>query len=137
MERRDGFRRARQMRRTLTPTEAGLWKQLKAWRADGFQFRRQAPFRGYWLDFVCFFRRVVVEVDGAHHETDPAQREHDEVRDGVLKREGFVTLRFSNFRVSHDMETVLAEVRDALTRPTLADAARRLPSPGGEGLSEG
>ncbi|RYF25757.1 MAG: DUF559 domain-containing protein [Comamonadaceae bacterium] len=56
--------RAREMRKALTPPEARLWACLKRLRAEGFHFRRQAPFRGYFLDFVCHGRRLVIEVDG-------------------------------------------------------------------------
>jgi very-short-patch-repair endonuclease len=52
-----------------------------------FHIRRQAPFRGYFLDFVCFERRLVVELDGSQHGEDD-QADHDFVRDLVLKREG-------------------------------------------------
>jgi very-short-patch-repair endonuclease len=40
---------------------------LKRLRERGFHFRRQRPFRAYYLDFVCFDRRLVVEVDGGQH----------------------------------------------------------------------
>jgi very-short-patch-repair endonuclease len=59
--------RAREMRKALTPPEARLWAGLKRLRAEGFHFRRQAPFRGYFLDFVCHGRRLVIEVDGRSH----------------------------------------------------------------------
>ncbi|WP_296176018.1 DUF559 domain-containing protein [uncultured Brevundimonas sp.] len=57
--------KARAMRKALTPPEARLWVQLKLLRTRGFHFRRQTPLRGYILDFVCFDRRLVVEVDAS------------------------------------------------------------------------
>jgi very-short-patch-repair endonuclease len=45
-----------------------MWSFLKRLRAEGFHFRRQAPFRGYFLDFVCHAQRLVIEVDGRMHE---------------------------------------------------------------------
>ena len=44
--------RARAMRKAMTPPEARMWANLKRLRGEGFHFRRQAPFKGYYLDFV-------------------------------------------------------------------------------------
>jgi len=62
-----------------------MWAWLKTLRDDGFHFRRQAPFRGHFLDFVCFNLRVVIDLDGAGHGEEPRRR-HDQVRDAVLLR---------------------------------------------------
>jgi very-short-patch-repair endonuclease len=101
--------KARAMRKALTPPEARLWGQLKLLRARGFHFRRQTPFRGYILDFVCFDRRLVVEVDGVTHTVD-AQAVKDRVRDAVLAREGFTTLRFDNAAVRDELDGVMTAV---------------------------
>jgi very-short-patch-repair endonuclease len=77
----------------MTLQERRLWSRLRRLREDGFRFRRQAPFRGYYLDFVCFDRRLVVELDGGQH-ADVPQADHDAVRDAILARQGFTVLRF-------------------------------------------
>lgn len=102
---------ARAFRKRLTPSEARLWAQLKRWRGQGFHWRRQQPFRGWWLDFVCFTNRLVIEVDGRHHQDDPEQLAADALRDSVLHREGFVVLRYTNGEVMAELERVLAEIR--------------------------
>ncbi|HEY2050710.1 MAG TPA: DUF559 domain-containing protein [Caulobacteraceae bacterium] len=45
----------------MTPHEARLWIYLRALRAKGFRFRRQVPLKGYYVDFVCFRSRLVIE----------------------------------------------------------------------------
>ena len=90
-------RRARDLRKNLTRQEARLWQQLRAMRADGFHFRRQAPLLGFYLDFVCFRHRLVIELDGSHHAED-IQADHDAMRDTILCRAGFRILRFWNQR---------------------------------------
>lgn len=128
----DATRQARQMRKTLTPPEARMWACLKRLRNEGFHFRRQAPFRGYFLDFVCNSRRLVIEVDGA----SPAGRwEHDSLRDAVLAREGFRTVRFSNASVRDHLEAVMERVRTELAAdiPTLARLRSAVPPHKGEG----
>ncbi len=57
--------RARELRKQMTPQETRLWLRLRALRPQGLHFRRQSPLKGYFLDFVCFERRLVVEIDGA------------------------------------------------------------------------
>ena len=99
------------MRKSLTPQEARLWLYLRDLRPQGYHFRRQTPFRGYFLDFVCFSRRLVVEVDGGGH-NEEAQAQHDRVRDAVFRRHGFHTLRVSNA----DINTNLAGVLDTILR---------------------
>ncbi len=125
--------RARAMRKALTPPEARLWVQLKLLRAQGFHFRRQAPFRGYYLDFVCFDRRLVIEVDGVTHAVE-AQANRDRVRDAVLAGEGFTTLRFDNAAVRDDLDGVMAGIMGALEAlPTRS--LRDYPPHKGEGES--
>ena len=108
--------RARAMRKALTPPEARLWVQLKLLRTQGFHFRRQAPFRGYYLDFVCFDRRLVIEVDGVTH-TVEARANRDKMRDAVLAGEGFTTLRFDNAAVRDDLDGVMGGIMGALEAP--------------------
>jgi very-short-patch-repair endonuclease len=72
--------RSRELRRNMTEPEVILWSRLKKLRAQGVRFRRQAPFRGYFLDFVCFEWRLVIEVDGGYHGTDD-QESRDQLRD--------------------------------------------------------
>ncbi|ANF55956.1 hypothetical protein DA69_09700 [Brevundimonas naejangsanensis] len=108
--------RARAMRKALTPPEARLWVQLKLLRTQGFHFRRQAPFRGYYLDFVCFDRRLVIEVDGVTH-TVEARANRDKMRNAVLAGEGFTTLRFDNAAVRDDLDGVMGGIMGALEAP--------------------
>ena len=125
--------RARAMRKAMTPAEARLWVRLREFRHDGFQFRRQAPLRGYILDFVCFGSRLIVEVDGASHENDDRARK-DRVRDAVLAREGFLTLRFSNLDVRDNIEGVIEKVRlRCRTAPTRSALRADHPPHKGEG----
>jgi very-short-patch-repair endonuclease len=105
--------RARLFRSAMSTTEVIMWSRLQRLRERGFHFRRQAPFRGYFLDFVCYRRRLVIEVDGRQH-GDDRQADHDLVRDRILMREGFVVLRFSASAVVRDADSVMEQVIAAL-----------------------
>ena len=125
--------RAREMRKQLTPQEARMWTQLRFLRGEGFQFRLQAPFRGYYLDFVCFSRRLVIEIDGSQHGHPEGER-HDAVRDAVLTREGFRVPRFWNAEVNTNLDGVMRTIWMALedSCPTRPPAGATLPMKGRE-----
>jgi very-short-patch-repair endonuclease len=99
----------------MTAQERHLWLRLRRLRERGHHFRRQAPFRGYFLDFVCYDRRLVVELDGGQH-NDAAQAEHDAVREKILEREGFTVLRFWNRAVNTDIDAVMDQIVHALEK---------------------
>ncbi len=102
----------------MTEPEVRLWARLKRLRERGDHFRRQRPFKGYYLDFVCIDRRLVVEVDGGQH-NDPGQAEHDRVRDAVLNRAEFQVLRLWNSAVRLDIDGVMDRIVLALgARPS-------------------
>jgi len=103
--------RARQLRRNPTEVERLLWQKLRFWQIDGFKFRRQQPLGNYIVDFVCFERRLIVEIDGGQH---AAQREYDAKRDSWLHDQGFIVLRFWNSDIVENMEVVLQSILDNL-----------------------
>jgi very-short-patch-repair endonuclease len=88
------LKRARQLRKALTPQELGLWLRLKNRQLGGFRFRRQHPVGPYILDFYCPERRLAVEIDGEVH-NQPDQIAHDRRRDAYCLDRGIATLRLS------------------------------------------
>lgn len=118
--------RARSLRSSATNEERLLWYRIRLWRDKGFNFRRQSPFRGYVLDFVCHKNRVVIELDGSQHGI-PQHERRDRIRDARLLREGYVTIRIPNWWVGDDPDHVadmifkhLSGVPDALPASALS-----------------
>jgi very-short-patch-repair endonuclease len=109
----------RKLRNNPTDAEQRLWSVLRRRQLDGCKFRRQHPYYGFILDFVCMERKVVVEVDGGQH----AGSVRDADRDEFLRKGGFVVLRFWNHDVLRDAEAVANEIhrilqtRDATHHP--------------------
>jgi very-short-patch-repair endonuclease len=107
--------RARQLRKNLTPQEVKLWAQLRKLRPEGLHFRRQAPLDGYVLDFVCFKRKLIIEIDGAQHGEAPGLL-RDALRDAHFAASGFRTLRFWNPEIDANLhgvvETIVARARE-------------------------
>jgi very-short-patch-repair endonuclease len=76
---------AKEMRRKPTDAETKMWRLLRDRRLAQFKFRRQVPFQDFILDFVCFEKRLAVEIDGSQH----AYSERDTAREAALLAEGF------------------------------------------------
>ena len=100
-------RRARALRRNLTPAEKHLWDQLRNHRFHGLQFRRQHPIYRYIVDFYCARKLLVIEIDGASH---AAQEEYDAERTGWLKAHGYKVVRFTNVDVHRNLSGLLREL---------------------------
>ena len=73
--------------------------------------------KGFFLDFVCFKHRLVVELDGSQH-SEGVQGDHDAMRDAILRRAGFRILRFWNSEVDANLDGVVATIQLALEPPT-------------------
>ena len=59
--------RRRELRASLTPAEAKLWKHLQRRQLIGWKFSRQHSVGGFVLDFYCPDARLAVEVPPAAH----------------------------------------------------------------------
>ena len=110
--------KARAMRKAMSPPEARLWLALRRLRAQGFHFRRQHPLQGYYLDFACLSRGLVVEVDGGSHE---GRGDWDATRDAALARAGLNTLRIP----ASDVRDRLPDVVDFILQRLQAAAPTR------------
>jgi very-short-patch-repair endonuclease len=71
-----------------------------------FKFRRQVPFQSFILDFVCFEKRIIIEIDGSQH----ASSERDAARDAILAAEGFEIVRYWNNDVLQRPSSVLEDI---------------------------
>ncbi|MFI4936419.1 MAG: endonuclease domain-containing protein [Caulobacterales bacterium] len=105
-------KRARQLRRVLTPPEAMLWVRLRMLRDQGLTFRRQHPIGPYIADFYCSAAKLVVEVDGAVHSED-MQIDHDARRNEYLARLGYRVIRCTAADVFRDANEVVVGIVQA------------------------
>ena len=98
---------ARELRKNLTDAEQRLWQKLKRRQIATVKFRRQQPIGPFIVDFVCFQRRLIIEVDGGHH---AEQAEYDAQRTAFLATQGYRVLRFWNREVMNQLDEVLQVV---------------------------
>ena len=121
---------ARNLRKAPTSAEDALWQALRGRHFQGLKFKRQVPLLGYTVDFLCFERKLIVEVDGRQHGWFA---EYDAGRTEEIERNGFVVLRFTNADVLNDLESVLMRIGEAAVPPSSVHPHPRPLSHSGEG----
>ena len=104
---------AKRMRREPTDAELAMWRLLRGRRLARFKFRRQVPFQTFILDFVCFEKRLIIEIDGSQH----ASSTRDEAREAALIAEGFRIARYWNNDVLQQPSAVLEDIFVKLAEP--------------------
>jgi very-short-patch-repair endonuclease len=104
---------AKKMRRQPTDAEAVMWRLLRGRRLERFKFRRQVPFQNFILDFVCFEKRLIIEIDGSQH----ASSERDQARETALIAEGFQIARYWNNDVLQQPISVMEDILAKFAEP--------------------
>ena len=105
-------RRARELRKESTIAELNLWYSLRHRRLNGLKFHRQHVMGNYIVDFVCWEKKIIIEIDGGQHSQNA---QYDEKRTAYLKTRGFRVLRYWNNDVLNKMGSVLAHILDNLS----------------------
>ena len=103
---------AKQLRENMTEAEQCLWTRLRL-KHLGYMFYRQKPIGDYIADFYCPKARLVVEVDGGQHFTDDIAS-NDRVRDEYMRSLGLTVLRFSNYEVMKNTDSVAEAIYEFL-----------------------
>lgn len=103
---------ANSLRKNQTDAESMLWYRLRNRGLNGYKFRRQVPIGPYIADFVCMEMRLVVELDGGQH---AEQVTYDHEREGFLRSEGYVVVRYWNNEVLGNLDGVLETLTLALS----------------------
>ena len=105
------------LRKRMTPAESVIWQELRRRNIAGYRFRRQHAISNYVVDFFCFEKAIVIEIDGGIHD-EPENQEKDANRSAELDRLGLKVIRFKNEEVLNDMETVIKKIHEALYSPS-------------------
>jgi leucyl-tRNA synthetase len=102
--------RAKQMRKEPTPSEQLMWTRLRGNKL-GVKFRRQHAIEFFIADFVCLQKKLIIEIDGFHHDQNP---EYDAYRDELLLDLGFKTLRFKVYDVERNIDDCIVRIKQEL-----------------------
>lgn len=104
---------AKGLRKDSTPAEKVLWEHLRTKKLGGYKFKRQQPIDKFVADFICFEKRLIIELDGEVH---LSQKERDRERDNFLKESGFRVVRFPNVEIKKSIHEVLTKIKEELNR---------------------
>jgi len=107
--------------RARTATETFFYRHLETLpeTAGEFQLNVDLPIsfdgRGQMeVDFLNEKARIVVELDGAQHLTDPDAYRRDRRKDALLQQQGYLVLRFLAEDVAKDLDSILESILRSL-----------------------
>lgn len=99
---------AKMLRKAATPAERLLWKFLKGRQLSGYKFKRQQPLLNYIVDFYNMDMKLAIEIDGISH--DEKKYSYDIYRQSRLEAIGITFLRFTEYEVKNNIDSILKTV---------------------------
>lgn len=123
---------AKENRNNPTIAEKALWQQLRGKQLEQYKFRRQHIIDRFIADFICFEKRLIIEIDGGYHQL-PDQKISDEIRTQILKELGFEVIRFTNEEVLGNIDVTVEKIKFALEQRVL-DVPQQKVLPSGKDL---
>lgn len=99
----------RNLRKEQTPWETKLWFALRNSQIKNFKFRRQYKIGDYIVDFVCLSKKLIVELDGGHHNFEE-NIYSDKKRQKYLETLGYKVLRIWNNEVDDNLEGIIERI---------------------------
>ena len=90
-----------------------VWQMVRNRRCRNQKFRREYPIPPYTVDFCCVALKLILEVDGEHHQTDEGRR-HDQRRDQYLTERGYRVVRIPGYEVLQDAAAVRRRIEQAI-----------------------
>ena len=97
----------------MTKEEKRLWYDFL--KKLPVTFNRQKVIGRYIVDFYCASTKTVIELDGSQH-YEKEGKIADMERDAYLKSLGITVLRYSNYDVCKNFETVCADILQHIDR---------------------
>ena len=79
-------RGARTLRKNHTAAEARLWSLLRDRGLCRYKFRRQYTIHPYIVDFICLWKKIIIELDGGQH---AEAQIYDQKRTAFLESKGY------------------------------------------------
>ncbi len=107
--------RRKDLRNYPTYAEKYLWYELRKGQLGGKKFRRQQSIGNYIVDFYCPEEKLVVELDGEHHNED-GQKEYDKIRTKYLESLKLKVIRFKNTDVIFDRDKVVNAIMKLISK---------------------
>ena len=104
---------AQELRSNQTEAETFLWLKLRKRQLKNCRFYRQRIICNYIVDFYCPDAKLVIEIDGGQHYSEPGMTK-DALRDQHLTDLGLRIMRISAREVFDNTEGVLEAIYQQL-----------------------
>ncbi len=101
------------LRHNQTIPEQILWRAIRNRRFCGFKFRRQVQIESYIVDFICYDKNLIIELDGREHLT-PEKLEYDAKRTAFLEEKNYRVVRYYNTDILNRLDDVLQDLWNKL-----------------------
>ena len=109
----DAIQFARHQRATANEFAQAVWQMLRNRYCRDQKFRREYPVPSYTVDFCCIALKLIIEVDGEHHQTDEGRR-HDQRRDRYLAEQGYQVVRIPGYEDLQNAAAVRRRIEQAI-----------------------
>ena len=130
---------AKELRNNATLQEKKLWQYLKNSQLLGYKFRRQQPINNYIVDFFCPELRLIIELDGGHH-NEEENINYDKKRSEHLENQGLTVIRVWNNEIDNNIYGVIEYIKNEMQKLIKQDkwiyptpTSKMLTLPQGEG----
>lgn len=101
------LKKSKTLRKNMTKQEKHLWYDFL--NTHTFRWYRQRIIADYIVDFYYAKAHLVVELDGSQHYENDAI-EYDRIRTETINSFGIDVVRFSNYDVDTNFESVCMEI---------------------------
>ncbi len=102
----------------MTPQEKHLWYDFL--KNYPIQFYRQRPIYRFIADFYCSKAKLVIEIDGSQHFSEEGL-EYDALRSEIINKFGVEVIRFSNYDIDNNFESVCRTIDKTVSERTSED----------------
>ena len=104
------------MRKNATKQENRLWYDFLS--KYTVRFQRQKCIDGFIADFYCHKAKLIIEIDGTQHYTEPGKKK-DAFRAEILKGYDLHIIRFANHQIDTNFNGV-CEYIDAVVKELIS-----------------
>ena len=106
-------------KKNKTNGEIVLWEAIKT-KKIGHEFRQKHNIGDFIIDFICFEKNVIVEVDRGYDEGSP-EKELDTIRTEILRELGYQVIRYSVVEIVEEINVVINKLLNEIKRIPFED----------------
>ena len=102
---------SQKLRREMTKEERHLWYDFL--KGLPVTINRQMILGNYIADFYIASRKLVIELDGSQHYTEPVMQS-DQNRDAWMRKKGITVLRYTDLQIQREFDAVCGDILNHL-----------------------